>query len=229
MHNYGLWLYVLCVIFIVGLVFWPGCASFTVTDKLTRSATSQPGETPSVAQKRQTEWKGGVGAMTPPALPAYEGTDISAKGAVHAGGTDWFQLVGEKLKGMNIIYIIGAIAILGGVALAVALKQYLLGGAIAGAGLVLIGLTAAAQAHPGWLLLVPVVLIIAGMVVAWKLGWFVKVQQFATNTKTGIDEYRKAQKVPEGTFKTTPLGQALKAAQDGPNGTDAKVLKKLTP
>jgi len=82
------------------------------------------------------------------------------------GGLGVVGLVQKALGGWGILYLIGALAVVAGGAIAGLLKQFLLGGGIAGGGAALIGLAYGLERYP-WLILVLLLLLVLAAI------WFV--------------------------------------------------------
>jgi cell division protein FtsB len=127
----------------------------------------------STRKETQTAEGKGVG-VTVPAGKDVGGLDLKppasgigdAGPSATGGGLGVVGLVQKALGGAGILYLLGALAVVAGGAIAGLLKQFLLGGGIAGGGAALIGLAFGLERYP-WLILVLMLLFVLAAI------WFV--------------------------------------------------------
>jgi hypothetical protein len=148
----------------------------------------------------------------------------SEGGMMSTGGT--FDFSAKALaKGPTVLYVVGGIAILVGLVIAIALKQYVWGGALAGGGLVLIGVAVLFESYP-WVVFIGLAAVI-GVAVWYVLRVRGNAQAGAT-LQTVIQAVEAAPAAAAATVKNAIAAYAShKGLADTVKAVITKAKKKL--
>jgi len=197
-------LLLLATVFIAGVVYVMatagGCTSYSVEDfvrESTRKATTQPVHTVEVGRKSHSS-----GIWKDVAPPQHGESNI---GTTTLGKSDWGEIATSNT--VTILIVIGGIAVLAGVAGAVAFKLYWLGGGVAVAGLVLIGV----GWYPWLLLGLPVLALIGAVYFLYGSAQGTKLRKAFAQTVDGVQVAKKSM-IPVA--KQEAFNEKLMAVQD---------------
>ncbi len=197
MTRIVMWVLVLCSVLC-------GCSRYEITDSIADG------------DRKVTKHSVAGGVIQRPTMPSHEESYIY-RDAIASGGTG---VSGDGAGGGNwwILYPIGAVAIICGLASAAFFKSYWTGGAVAAGGALVLLVAAMLDIYPWIILLLPVACIVGGLwyVLGSRRGWNVldSLQAFRKGFEQTVAGFENAKSGSDGEQRSA-MNLAMSASQDG--------------